>query len=235
MKKITTMRIASILLIAVLMTTCAISGTFAKYVTSADATDTARVAKWGVTVTASSGTSFANTYTNANNGITVKATDKVVAPGTSSEEVDGDVKFTITGTPEVATKVTIKFAATSEIKLAAGDYLDYTTGNDTQDTFTLDKEYYPVKFTLTKTDGDDTTTVVDAGTLKDVETKLNADTKTNAPNVELDVTYTLTWAWAFDADPSTIDANDKADTYLGQENRAQTFGYTLNITVEQVD
>lgn len=45
MRKNRMMRAASALLVAVLMTTCTISGTFAKYVTSADSTDTARVAK----------------------------------------------------------------------------------------------------------------------------------------------------------------------------------------------
>ena len=41
------MRIASVLLVAVLLTTCSISGTFAKYVSQATGTDTARVAYWG--------------------------------------------------------------------------------------------------------------------------------------------------------------------------------------------
>ena len=228
MTKIKTMRIASILLIAVLMTTCAISGTFAKYVTSADATDTARVAKWGVTVTASTGASFAKTY-NSDNGLTVAATEKVVAPGTSSEEVEGNVTFTITGTPEVATKVSITMTADKEIKLAAGEYLDYTTGNNLEDKFTLTEEYYPVKFTLAKTVNGETTELVTAGTLANVATKLSAESKEQyAPNTKLDVVYTLTWEWVFNG-------NAQADTYLGQETPAQTLGYTLNITVEQVD
>ena len=52
MKKNTMMRIASVLMVAVLLSTCAISSTFAKYVSSDSATDTARIAKWGVEVTA---------------------------------------------------------------------------------------------------------------------------------------------------------------------------------------
>ena len=43
MKKNIMMRVASALLIAVLLTTCAISGTFAKYVSTASGSDTARV------------------------------------------------------------------------------------------------------------------------------------------------------------------------------------------------
>ena len=55
------MRLASVLLVAVLLSTCAISGTFAKYVTTKEASDSARVAKFGVTITAS-GKTFAEAY-----------------------------------------------------------------------------------------------------------------------------------------------------------------------------
>ena len=48
MKKNKVMRFASLLLIATLLTTSVISGTFAKYTTSDSAQDTARVAKFGV-------------------------------------------------------------------------------------------------------------------------------------------------------------------------------------------
>ena len=54
MKKNRMMRVASALLVAVLLTTCAISGTFAKYVTTESGSDFARVAKWGVNVEAES-------------------------------------------------------------------------------------------------------------------------------------------------------------------------------------
>ena len=50
MRKNKMMRAASALMVAVLLTTCTISGTFAKYVTTASGNDTARVAKWGVQI-----------------------------------------------------------------------------------------------------------------------------------------------------------------------------------------
>ena len=59
MKKNFMMRAASVLLVAVMLTTCAISGTFAKYVTSDSGSDFARVAKFGVTVTDKFETLFA--------------------------------------------------------------------------------------------------------------------------------------------------------------------------------
>ena len=58
MKKNYSMRIASMLLVLVLLTTCVISGTFAKYVTSGSATEQARVAKWGVEFSASTTEAF---------------------------------------------------------------------------------------------------------------------------------------------------------------------------------
>ena len=92
MKKNRMMRVASALLVAVLLSTCAISGTFAKYVAKGSGSDTARVAKWGVQVTG-----------------TAETTEDVVAPGTTGNMA----AFTITGTPEVAVRV--KFEGTLEL------------------------------------------------------------------------------------------------------------------------
>ena len=77
MKKNVMMRVASVLLVAVLLTTCAISGTFAKYTTGDAGHDTARVAKWGVTITAN-GTTFAEAYNDAADaaGTKVVSTEK---------------------------------------------------------------------------------------------------------------------------------------------------------------
>ena len=62
MRKNRMMRAASALLVAVLMTTCTISGTFAKYVTEASGGDTARVAQWGVSVSAQTDEVFGEKY-----------------------------------------------------------------------------------------------------------------------------------------------------------------------------
>ena len=234
MKKNTMMRVASVLLVAVLLSTCAISGTFAKYVTSAESEDSARVAKWGVTVTASTGATFAKVYNDEAGNAVVSAQDKVVAPGTNSDEVEGTVTFNISGQPEVATKIEIDIveANTKEIKLAAGTYADPT--NEDAD-FTLASDYYPVKFTLTKqVANEQPTTIVDGGTLAAVASALEGQSANfYAPNTLLDVVYTLSWEWAYE-DDSTANI-DKADTYLGNENPAQTLSYELKITLTQVE
>lgn len=97
MKKNVMMRVASALLVAVLMTTCAISGTFAKYTTTASGRDSARVAKWGFNTDSITVDLFDDVY-----GTTVDSADgkKVVAPGTTSFAT---IDFTPAGgTPEVS-------------------------------------------------------------------------------------------------------------------------------------
>ena len=100
-KKNWTLRAAVLMLALVLITSCFVGGTFAKYVTSGSGTDSARVAKFGVTVTAN-GDVFAKEYDTNDQTVvgtiakSVISTDKVVAPGTTS---NGDfVAATITGT-----------------------------------------------------------------------------------------------------------------------------------------
>ena len=61
-KKNWTMRAAVLLFALVLISSCFVGGTFAKYVTSAGGSATARVAKFGVTVTAANDTMFKTAY-----------------------------------------------------------------------------------------------------------------------------------------------------------------------------
>ena len=110
MKKNKTMRIASVLLVAVLLTTCAISGTFAKYTTQDTGSDSARVAKWGVELQVE-GNLFGESYIDTqvlktDAAVAVQAVDKssdVVAPGTKNEK---GFTFSLKGQPEVAGKIT---------------------------------------------------------------------------------------------------------------------------------
>ena len=115
MEKNRMMRLASALLILTLLTTCMISGTFAKYTTQATGEDTARVAKWGVTVRAHTDL-FAISYTNTNDNsgtVTVKSegTDKLVAPGTTGTGLG----VTSEGTPEVSYEMKIKLDTTAKM------------------------------------------------------------------------------------------------------------------------
>ena len=114
MKKNTFMRVASALLVAVLLTTCAIAGTFAKYTTEVEASATARVAKWAFIL---EDESIANDftfnlfdYTDGNvdvNGLNDDA--KVIAPGTT-----GEFAIDLTNNSEVNAQYTISFTETNE-------------------------------------------------------------------------------------------------------------------------
>ena len=83
MKKNKAMRLASALLVLTLLTTCAISGTFAKYTTSTTGTDKARVAYWGFDQAAETTSDlFAGEYTHVKASGEVDGVSNVVAPGT---------------------------------------------------------------------------------------------------------------------------------------------------------
>ncbi len=230
------MRLASILLVAVMISTCAISGTFAKYVTRAEGSDTARVAKFGVVVQALSGI-FSTTYEGTDT-VTVLSSnsDKVIAPGTTGTAV----AFTISGSPEVDVHVDVTLGSYTRVTLPVGEYLDYTTAN-TEDKYNNDTVYNPVKWTLKK-DGIIVTGCEEVG-LDDIDNYLKGVNLSGNYDVEagnfstINGTYTLEWVWNFAE-------NDQADTVLGQIAGgviAEPAGYQawesfqFSITVTQID
>lgn len=128
MKKNRFIKLASGLLVLCLMTTCVIGATLAKYTTAGSGADTARVAKWGVTVSAS-GSLFGKAYasnsadTNANeivaSSTNVSSDSNVVAPGTKNTT---GLNFTVSGTPEVAYSLTFAANTAKDIYLKEGTY-----------------------------------------------------------------------------------------------------------------
>lgn len=240
MKKNKIMRIASVLLIVTLLSTCAISGTFAKYVVTGEAEGYARVAKWGVTVTvegevasreyATDDDTFAPV--NGSNAVTVKARDLVVAPGTGSTDDANYIEATVTGKPEVATRFQLFLDENNftEICLPAGTYRDWTSA-DPDDTFTIEEDYKPVLLTLSfERDGRQVGPFT--GTVQDIIDALNDiggrdDLSADfVPGSNVFAKIRLTWAWPFEvgadapelAGDCTNDATtirDKADTFLG--------------------
>lgn len=221
MKKNKMMRIASVLLVAVILTTCAISGTFAKYVTSGNGSDSARVAKFGVTVTGTADT-FKETYAKNDAGFTLAAntvvsTEDVVAPGTSGSMA----AFTITGTPEVAVRVA--FAGTLEL----GD----KWVSDASSTY-----YCPIEITV----GATTFKGLDYASADEFEAAVNAKIATYSKDYEANKDLStiggdapaISWKWAFEG-------NDNVkDTYLGDQaaaGNAATISLDVTATVTQID
>lgn len=244
MKKNRFLKTAGALLILCLLTTCVIGTTFAKYITSGSTEDSARVARWGVQLElAANNELFENEYIGTDDKVTVRAATDVVAPGTKEKTA---AVFSISGTPEVAVKITIDFTVNDDVFLKGGvgvEYDDYTTAVNTTDKFPLTEDYYPVVFTLKQIeDANGTTDVTIAtGNLEAIKAALdafNADTNKSycPPNTNLKATFKLTWVWAFDG-------NDKADTYLANQDPGDkladvyntNISFDIEITVVQVD
>ena len=235
-KKNWTLRAAVLMFALVLITSCFVGGTFAKYVTSGSGTDSARVAKFGVTVTAS-GDLFAKEYATDDQTVvgtiakSVISTDKVVAPGTES---NGDfVAATVTGTPEVAVRVSYKLdTATLQLE-------NWKDGDG--------KFYCPLVFKVKTPDGNTVISGMEFQTAEAMKAALvnavAAYTKDYAPGTDLSgkaaETLAISWEWPFetgaDADKP---ANNVKDTFLGDEaaaGRAATVSLTLATTVTQID
>lgn len=221
MKKSSLMiRVAAILATVCLFTACFVGGTFAKYVTSGNGSDDARVAKWGVTVTGTADT-FKETYEKTDGSFTLAAntvvsTEDVVAPGTSGSMA----AFTITGTPEVA--VNVKFAGTLEL----GD-----KWKDADDNY-----YCPIEIKV----GDTTFKGRDYASADEFETavkdKIATYTKDYEANKDLSTigvdAPAISWTWAFEGN------DDVKDTYLGDQaaaGNAATITLDVTVTVTQID
>lgn len=221
------MRIASVLLVAVLLSTCAISGTFAKYVTSKESTDTARVAKFGVDLAVTVDGAFATEYdadTTANDehGIAIAKTvvaaaddqDNLVAPGTKGDLM---ASATIDGTPEVA--VNVKQEATLVL-----------TGWEVEGTY-----YCPLVITVDGTEFYGMSYTSAEEFIAAVEAALDSDVNYE-PNTDLAESHSVTWEWAFEGTDGK-QTNEK-DTALG--NYAAKTGdieisFTYKVTVTQID
>ena len=243
-KKHWTLRAAGLLFALVLITSCFVGGTFAKYVTTGRGHESARVAKFGVTMSVATDTAFKKTYATDNspgsttitNSVDSSGSENLVAPGTKGSNF---VVLSIKGTPEVA--VNVKIAAEGhDVFLKAGEYLDLTTAADS-DKFTLATDYYPITYTLTKNGAE---APVVTGKLDDIIDYLNG-LSDNYP-AKADLTskigeLTLSWEWKFEG------GNDKADTLLGAITAGGmptppafgTYGtgvlLTLTATVTQID
>ena len=228
MKKNVMMRLACFLLVAVLISTSAISGTYAKYVTAETSVGNARVAKFGVEITLNDETMFSDSYKHEKTEytageelatITVQADTEdtnVVAPGTKGALVG----FNITGTPEVDVEIT--YAPTLTL-----------SGWEVDGTF-----YCPIVFTVngTKIDGLGYTSADALASA--VQAAIQASTAIYHTNTDLSTVVAddlaVSWEWPF----STSTDNDVKDTALGDaaaEGNAATIKLDLTCTVTQID
>ncbi len=197
---------------------CAIGGTFAKYTTNDNATDTAKVAKWGVTVEVNADETLTVTETDTDLAETdvVEGTtlQNVIAPGTKADLIE----VSISGTPEVAVAVTY----TADLVLT-GWVIDTNV------------EYCPLVFTVGTTpfkiDGTTIKTVSELETA--VEGAITARNRSiSLENIDqLAESFKVSWSWAY----STSTDDDVKDTKLANLTTAPTVSLTVSATVTQVD
>ena len=245
MKKNSTMRIAAVLMVLTLMTSCFVGGTFAKYTTAGVSNDSARVAKFGVTVTGFTDM-FAKDYkdeaTDVVASMTVRSStaEDVIAPGTQGTLTGFDVN----GQPEVDVRVSYK------VDVFTMENWEVDLNKDE----TMDGAYCPIVFTISK-NGVTQKYVIGGGTATDVNsliteiaTAINTytvDYQTNellSGNVDDDLV--ISWRWYFDekvvGNPLNTYQNDLGDTSLGDlaaldVSKAANINLQITCTVTQID
>lgn len=217
MKKNWTMRVGVALVALTLITSCFVGGTFAKYTTAGTGTDTARVAKFGVTVTAT-GNMFADKYDTADNAATVvsQGGEKVVAPGTKGNMAS----ITLLGVPEVDVKVT--YEATVELN-------DHWVDEDGD-------FYFPLDIIVNKQEVDLSGATSNDDVISAVTNAISNYSKTYKAGKDLSTvgadSLAISWEWDFEGN------EDVKDTYLGdQANNGNAGVITIGVktTVTQVD
>ncbi len=214
MKNIKTTKMVALLACLCLVTACFVGGTLAKYTTNGTGSDSARVAKFGVVVTATSDSMFATEYNDEDadyTGLSVKSdtTDMLVAPGTEGTLTE----VTLSGTPEVAVRVTND----ADLTLTGWDASGY---------------YCPIVITVgtTAIDGDTFTSAAEFETA--VEEAIEAYAEDYEPGTDLsgktDACPVVSWAWAFEGN------DDEKDTVLGNAGAAE-IALDITTTVTQIN
>ena len=208
MKKNRAMRLAALLLVAVLMSTCGISGTFAKYVTEVEATDTARVARWGIDSTATVAFDLFDTAY----GTTVNSQygDNVIAPGTTKTEM---IQLTYVGqeiAPEVDYTIDLNVAESSiGDNINANPNILWSFNGSAWGTW--DAMITAIEAYHENVDANNLPTIAKTG----IEIK---------------------WKWAFDENDSDAVANHDAwDTAMGNAETLETVKLTIKLVATQVD
>ena len=230
MKKNRAMRIAALLLVLTMMTSCFVGGTFAKYVTAGTTNaQTAKVAKWDVVITPN-GTLFSKTYATDDtstytgaNSVETTETWNVIAPGTTKTMTD----IVLAGAPEVAYKVTYTAELTLTNWLAKDGVAEYCPI-----IFTVEGDTYgipahlPTGTVLTH----ECTDITDL--IAQVKAAINGTPIVCGPNESLSAVNVpnVSWSWPFE----NTTANNENDTALGKAVAAE-ISLKIDVNVEQVD
>lgn len=216
MRKNKTMRLASGLLVAVLLTTSIISGILAKYTSSATGSDTAVAAKWsfmvnGTDIAAEESFDIDLFSTVLDSDGETEETDiadvaKLIAPGTS-----GSFEISLENASEVTADYSLILSAT------------YNNGNKVPLLFSVDG------MSVEGEPGDDFSLfALDdmSGDWFDIENGITWDNGDTPMGIGETKAVTVYWIWPYDVDEET----DEADTEAGMTGDSITVSATITAT-----
>ncbi len=193
------------------------ANTFAKYLTEDAGTDTARVAKWGVTAENTLAGLFGEDYTadviddtdaEVSLNSTAYGAGDLLAPGT-----EGSATFTITGIPEVSCNVTATLTIVDKVHVGTYRPITWTLTGDT--------------LSWTEVTDGNATEFAGVAEVGDRVAVIAID-QDYTPGEDLARTLNLSWAWEFEQ------GNDAADTTLGDAATARV-NVTYSVTIAQLD
>lgn len=230
-------RTSSILIVLVLLTAYLTSYLAARFASSKDGEDGARVAKWGYTLTVADdaaylfGSEYADLDSNAATAAKVKTDDFTGKLSVKSENIvvtpnsSGYMTFTYTRSTE--SEVMAKFWA----------YCDHTMPSIKENGVL----YQPIKWTLTSKNNLEGTTAthLTGGTLEQAVAVLNGIG--TMPTTELDMSYTLSWEWPLESGHDAADtalmlaaAGSPVDTAIYTDIQT-AFTVDLTLSIEQIN
>lgn len=222
MKKTKLMRAALLLLVLTLITSCFVGGTFAKYTTSANGTDSARVANWGFKpTTIDLSNLFTKTYDN------VLGTEDVIAPGTSNSVQFGFTYGGATTAPEVAYTFTVSTAGSTcapsiqenkNIQWKLDDVIAPAT-----DSGAAAGSWEALLAAIEALDGNKLENKYAPGELPEAFKTAGANT------------HTVAWQWAFDESSNGATNLDDKDTEMGNANPLATVTLKITVSATQID
>lgn len=212
MKKTKLMRAALLLLVLTLVTSCFVGGTFAKYTTSANGTDSARVAKWGFNNASVVLTDLFKTAYDKN----VQGKVDVIAPGTTNSATFSFAYGGATTAPEVA--YTFEVSTT-------GSTCDLSIKENTNIQWKLDNGEWGTWDALI--------TAIEALDGNRDDNKYAPGELPTAFNATDGNKHTVAWQWLFDtANDAT---QDVTDTDMGNADELAKVELVITVSATQID
>lgn len=216
-----------------------VSNTLAKYTSTKQGSDSARVAKWGIVMTVTGDDVLYDDNGSTDDVLTTKVlSNNLAAPGTHQKLTT----VALTGTPEVAYEITVNVDLNLQNwNITGGEYcplvfnvdgteIKMDADDDTMDSVAELEVAVEKAILKAIAGGDASTATTGAGDYADGFTY----TQSFDPNEAVPGTanaVAVDWTWAFSTDAAT----DAKDTELGNNATAATIDFKLSITVEQID